>query len=83
MKPSDDCLDSAAVQALNSLLARHYTVRITPAHGLNGVAVAVFDHLPPHVLVGEGRSHDLSRAMHRAVLSMGVLEQAPQKAQKG
>jgi len=76
MKPSDDCLDSAAVQALNSLLARHYTVRITPAHGLVGNEVHVSSRtVSSHQIVVEGRSHDLSHAMMRAYLAVDAREQ--------
>lgn len=74
-KRSDDRLDPTAIHELASLLSRHYTVRIEPARGLTGATVGVFAPLPPHALVSEGRSHDLSHAMHRAYLAVEAREQ--------
>ena len=76
MTPSDDRLDPTAVYELQCLLSRRYTVRIEPAHGLSGVTVGVFHTKSNnHCLVSEGRSHDLSRAMHRAYLAVEAREQ--------
>lgn len=65
-KSSDDRMDRTAHLELDSLLARQYTIRITPAHGMVGNLVEVFDPAPPHALVAEGRAHVLSTAVHRA-----------------
>lgn len=70
MKTSDDRLDQTAINELQSLLARRYAVKITPARGFNGACVEVFHPDPRHVKTAEGRSHDLSRAMHRAYMTM-------------
>ena len=76
MKPSEDRLDRTAIEELQSLVSRHYTVRIEPAHGLSGATVGVFHNKTGnHCLVSEGRSHDLSRAMHRAYLAVEAREQ--------
>lgn len=75
MKPSDDRLDPTATHELASLLSWHYTVQIVPARGLTGATVRVCVSLPPHTQIAEGRSHDLSHAMHRAYLAVEAREQ--------
>lgn len=71
MKPSDDRLDATACNELNQLLARHMIVRISPACGVVGNEVEVRRGLAHgHPVIGEGRSHDLSKAMHRAFVAV-------------
>lgn len=72
MKPSEDRLDRTAIEELQSLLSRHYRVTIDSAHGMSGAHVIAHDRTS---LVVEGRSHDLSRAMHRCFLAVEAREQ--------
>jgi len=72
---SEDRLNQKAVDELQSLLSRGYTVEISPSHGLVGNRVRVTWGLQNgHPEVGEGRSHDLSNAMHRASFAVAGYE---------
>lgn len=59
---------------LNSLLGRGYTVKISPPHGIVGASVRVYAKLPPHEFVAEGRSIDLGKALHRAMVALEIEE---------